>query len=61
MASDEMARDMLLAFCSVVPRSARRGMREVSGSRAVSLDLLMAKERQFASWVVCHGYDVVDV
>ena len=51
--------ELFLSYCYVAHRSARRGMREVTPERAQSLDFVVAKQKEFASWVACHVYDLV--
>ena len=51
--------EVFLSFCYVAHRSARRGMREVTPERAHSLDFVMARQKELASWVACHVYDLV--
>ena len=47
--------EVILSYCYVAHRSARRGMREVTPERAQSLDFVVAKQKELASWVACHG------
>ena len=51
--------EVFLSYCYVAHRSARRGMREVTPERAQSLDFVVAKQKELASWVACHVYDLV--
>ena len=51
--------EVFLSYCYVAHRSARCGMREVTTERAQSLDFVVAKQKELASWVACHVYDLV--
>ena len=51
--------EVFLSYCLVAHRSAHRGMREVTPERAQSLDFVVAKQKELASWVACHVYDLV--
>ena len=51
--------EVFLSYCYVAHRSARRGMREVTPERAQSLEFVVAKQNELASWVACHVYDLV--
>ena len=60
VAGDGVSRDLLLAYYYAAKRAVRRGMREVTAERAASLDFVLAKEKELASWRACNVYDVVD-
>ena len=51
--------EVFLSYCYVAHRSARRGMREVTPERAQSLEFVVAKQKELASWVACDVYDLV--
>ena len=51
--------ELFLSYCYVAHRSARRGRREVTPERAQSLEFIVAKQKELASWVACHVYDLV--
>ena len=51
--------EVFLSFCYVAHRSARCCMREVKPKRAQSLEFVVAKQKELASWVACHVYDLV--
>ena len=46
--------EVLLSYCDVAHRSARRGMSEVTPERAQLLEFVVAKQKELASWVACH-------
>ena len=48
-----------LSYCYVAHRSACCGMREVTPERAQSLKFVVAKQKELASRVACHVYDLV--
>ena len=51
--------DVFLSYCYVAHRSARRGMREVTPERAQSMEFVVTKQKELASWVACHVYYLV--
>ena len=51
--------EVFLSYCYVAHCSARRGMTEVTPEKAQSLDFVMEKQKDLASWVACHVYDLV--
>ena len=51
--------EVLLSHCYVARRSAPRAMREVTPERAQLLEFVVVKQKELASWIACHVYDLV--
>ena len=51
--------EVLPSYCYVAHRFPRRAMWEVTPERAQSLKFVVAKQKELASWVGCHVYDLV--